>query len=240
MTLHRHYGPTTTVDQKRNNLFLKSVPFVQKADELHRSGSLALADAEEGGGDPVLGDAPPYPALLKAVFSHAYRFLHDQLTDRRYFEQWVMAYKYAAAAPASGRPFADYRWLMPPKDLSWADPFPVQTEGQDFVFFEEIPSTTRKGHLCVAAIGRDGLQEEPKIILEREYHLSYPFVFSWQGDWYLIPETQEANRIDVYKFDSFPYKVSLQDRHGERQSGRLLLEADGQWWMFVGITPRER
>jgi hypothetical protein len=243
VTVYQHHGPTDlrSIRLCRNNLLLKSVPFVSRAlARLQQTGSLdAFGDEEPCGGEDPLGTAPSSLAVLTALTSHVYRFAHDRFTDIRYFEQWVMAYKYGVGTDLPDRRFAGYQWVFPPKDRSWADPFPVQFQGQDWVFFEEVPFSSNRGRLAVAGVGPNGLTEEPKVILEREYHLSYPFVFRWQGDWYLIPETQEANRIDVYKFDAFPYQVSFHKTLMEnvRAVDTTLLEADGRWWMFVGITP---
>jgi len=239
--LHSQSGPTDprSISRSRNNLLWKSVPLAsRKLDELHRSGSLdPFENGQQNVGDDVLSEAPSNLTIVKAIASNVSRFVRDRITNRRYIDQWVIAYKYATCEECGDRKLADYHWLIPPKDRFWADPFPVQTDDGDFLFFEECLYSENKGHLCVAAIDQNGLKEEPKTILTRDYHLSYPFVFLWHGERYLIPETQDANRIDVYKFDAFPYGLSYYKTimNNVRACDATLFEADGSWWMFVAI-----
>ena len=61
----------------------------------------------------------------------------------------------------------------------------------DFVFFEEYRyrfwGRTQGGKGTIAAVEHraDGTWGERAIVLERDYHLSYPFVFRWQGRHYM-------------------------------------------------------
>ena len=242
--LHRHCGPSDrrSIRRSRNNLLWKSGSFVtRKLDELRCAGSLdAIASSQQHCDDAFSCDAPSNLTVLKAITSHVSRFVHDRIADRYYFDQWVMAYKFASTERSFDDGFADYRWLLPPKERSWADPFPVQNGGEYFLFFEEFLYRANRGHLCVAAVDENGLKEDPKTILKTDYHLSYPFIFSWKGEWYLIPEAQGANRIDVYKFDCFPYRVSYYKTvmNNVKAADPTLVEVDGRWWMFVAIASR--
>lgn len=242
--LHRYYGPTDrrSIARTRNNLLWKSASFIKrKLDELHRSGSLeAIASAQQQRyGESISCKTPSNRRMLKTIPAHALRFGRDRIADHRYFTQWVMAYSFGSSEQFFDRNFTNYRWLVPPKDRFWADPFPVQAGDRYYLFFEELFYSENKGHLCVAAIDQNGFKEEPKTILKQNYHLSYPFIFSWKGERFLIPEAQETDRIDVYKFDSFPYKVSYYKTlmKNVRAVDTTLLEAEGRWWMFVAMAP---
>jgi len=243
VTLHQHFGPihARSIRLSRNNMLWKSVQFVsRKLDELHRSGSIdAIAKKKECRADVVIGEGTgSNVTVMKSATAHVSRFVRDRFIGLQYFDQWAIAYKYSSCTDCVDRAFADYTWLIPPKDRFWADPFPVHTKEQDFLFFEECLNSESRGHLCVAAIDKSGLKEDPRVILSRGYHLSYPFVFSWEGERYLIPESREANRIDVYRFDSFPYNVSYYKTIMDNVDAvdATLFERDGRWWMFVGIA----
>ena len=242
LILHRHYGPTDlrSITKCRNNLFWKSAPFVKrKLDELHRLGSLkAIGSLPPGPSENSFGKMPSNLRMLKPIAAHALRFAYDRMADRRYFTQWSVGYKFTICDRLVDRDFADYQWLLPPTDRYWADPFPVKIGESYFLFFEEFLYAEKKGHLSVAALDQDGFKEEPKIVLEHKYHLSYPFIFFWKGEWFLIPEAQETNRIDVYKFDVFPYQLSYCKTLMEnvRAADTTLVEVDGRWWMFVAIA----
>jgi hypothetical protein len=242
MILHQYHGPTNlrSIKLSRNNLLWKSVPFVsRKLNELHRVDSVdALTTIQERGERAPLEGAPSNLKVVGPIASHVSRFLRNRRMERKYVDQWILAYKFSSSPGVFDHNFDEYDVLLPPKDRYWADPFPVTVDNRSFLFFEEFLYSEAKGHLCVAAIDKDGLKEEPKILLKLEYHLSYPFVFSWQGEWYLIPESQEGNGIDVYKFDSFPYKVSYYKTimEGVKAADTTLFEADGRWWMFAAVA----
>jgi hypothetical protein len=77
----------------------------------------------------------------------------------------------------------------------------------------------------------------PTEILKLDCHLSYPFVFEWQGDYYMIPETGQRNVVELYRCVSFPsewepHKVLLE---ANCPLDATLIELNGAWWMFVNI-----
>ena len=49
-------------------------------------------------------------------------------------------------------------------------------------------------------------------VLEKDYHLSYPFVFEFENNFYMVPETESNNNIELYKCTDFPRKWEY---HGE-------------------------
>ena len=71
--------------------------------------------------------------------------------------------------------------------------------------FFEAADTTGKGHIGLAT-SPDGLQwTYDRIVLTESFHLSYPYVFKYDGIYYMIPETYHANSIRVYQATNFPY-----------------------------------
>ncbi len=60
------------------------------------------------------------------------------------------------------------------------------------------------------AVSSDGLNwSYRQIILDEPFHLSYPYVFQWKGDYYMVPETTGAHSVRLYKADDFPYSWSF-------------------------------
>ncbi|NIR67375.1 MAG: hypothetical protein GWO10_27260, partial [candidate division Zixibacteria bacterium] len=43
-----------------------------------------------------------------------------------------------------------------------------------------------------------------QVILDETFHLSYPYVFKWQDEFYMIPETFETDSIRLYRASNFP------------------------------------
>lgn len=115
-----------------------------------------------------------------------------------------------------------------------ADPFMLR----GCMFFEVLRSDSNKGVIAMAA-SENGLDwNYRQIVLTEEFHLSYPYVFEWQGAVYMIPETLGANAVCLYQADEFPTRWSLKARliDGQHADPSIVRFAD-RWWLFSCSTP---
>lgn len=87
-----------------------------------------------------------------------------------------------------------------------ADPFALQYEGADYVFFEMYDRLKRKGCLGYRRIETDGRISRMKKIYEDDCHLSYPNIFRYKDDFYIIPESNQKQQLYVLKATHFPDK----------------------------------
>ena len=80
-----------------------------------------------------------------------------------------------------------------------------------------------------------------KAVLEKKHHLSYPFVFEHEGEYYMIPETAENQTIELYKSESFPFNWQWQMNLMENVTAvdATLYFHSNKWWMFVNLTENE-
>ena len=73
-----------------------------------------------------------------------------------------------------------------------------------------------------------------EVVLDEDFHLSYPQVFSHQGEYYMLPDTQSAGELLLYKADSFPSKWSrkavLIDT--AMQDPTLLIRSEDEFYIF--------
>ena len=161
-------------------------------------------------------------------------------------DQWFLAYRLSKGPDVSaGVPDGTiYRFkeLVPPSDRFWADPMPVFHEGKHYVFFEEYQFGAPKAHISVFELNSQGVPENMRVVLERPYHLSYPFVFKWRECWYMIPETSRARRVELYRSTGFPdswelERVLLDDIAA---TDATVVEIDNRWWMFVGVSANDK
>ena len=144
------------------------------------------------------------------------------------FEQWILGYRFHRD---------EFKYLIPPVGCFWADPFQIKVDGRFYIFFEEYVNSAGRAHISVVEVNRNGIVNGPTEVLKLDCHLSYPFVFAWQGDYYMIPETGERNVVELYRATSFPFewepeKVLLEANH---PLDATLIEVKGMWWMFVNI-----
>lgn len=75
----------------------------------------------------------------------------------------------------------------------------------------------------------------PTPVIQRPYHLSYPFVFDWQGEHYLIPESADNRTIELYRCKRFPDEWEFVHNLMENIQAydSTLLEHGGRWWLFA-------
>lgn len=85
-----------------------------------------------------------------------------------------------------------------------ADPFLIQEKDTFYLFFEVLGVDRGVIGLAASADGRRWRYE--RIVLEEPFHLSYPNVFKWKDDHYLIPESIAVNSVRLYKARHFPYE----------------------------------
>ena len=123
----------------------------------------------------------------------------------------------------------------PPESDQMADPFLWEAEGRNYLLFEEVPAGSSRGRLGCVEVFENGSCSEMKIILQRDYHLSYPCVVPANGELFLLPETAQAGRVDLYRFSRFPWEVELVSPLVE---GLALVDTtpillDGRWYFFT-------
>ena len=85
-----------------------------------------------------------------------------------------------------------------------ADPFMVKEGNTWYMFFEVFNSQSEHGDIGLA-VSKDGYHwTYRQIVLDKPFHLSYPYVFLWQNEYYLIPESCQADSIQLYRAEEFP------------------------------------
>ena len=178
--------------------------------------------------------APGNLETVRACAVLARRYLADKWAHARYREQWALAYQRCARDQFR---VDQCRMLIPPKDHWWADPFPVRAGADTYVFHEEMPVATGKGRIVVTVVDGDGRATAPFVVLERDYHLSYPFVFQWDGEFFMIPETGSSRQVELYRCTAFPSRWRLERvlLSGVTAHDPTLASMFGRWWLFANI-----
>jgi hypothetical protein len=153
-------------------------------------------------------------------------------------EQWALAYRFRSGPSDPNNTLYRFKNLLPPKESFWADPCVIHEEGRYYIFLEEYPYGTAKGHISVMELDKNGVVNGPTKVLERDYHLSYPCVFKWNNNYFMIPESAANRTIELYRSVSFPFKWELEKvlMNDVRAADATVVEVDGTWWMFVSIA----
>ena len=119
-----------------------------------------------------------------------------------------------------------------------ADPFVIFVNGKYYMFMEIKNIDTKKGDVGVAS-SDDGLHWNYEgIVLEEPFHLSYPYVFEYEGSHYMIPETLGGDAVRLYKSNNFPYdwKHHCDLINGQHADPSIFFH-DNKWWMFTCPIP---
>ncbi|MBY0612788.1 MAG: hypothetical protein K2P80_11455 [Beijerinckiaceae bacterium] len=130
---------------------------------------------------------------------------------------------------------AGHRWLPDDGKRYFADPFAFEHDGRTVIFCEEVPASTGKGIISRFEVDAEGRPGRPTIVLERPYHLSYPFVFEHEGEIFMIPETLANRTVELYRAESFPDRWSLDTVliSGVAASDATLIRHHGRFWLFA-------
>jgi hypothetical protein len=245
--IYRSYSHTDrrSVWRNKRNYYWKSSTFVmRKLVHLWECGNEALND-EGSTYTPYssrLYKTPTNLEMVRCISNLSSRYITDKVRNLHSFNQWIVAYKLKRESRGT-RDVPDgtchnFKTLIPPKDRFWTDPFPLEVDGRYYVFIEEFIYEKKKGHISVLEIGENGLVGNPSLVLQRDYHLSYPHVFRWNGDVFMIPETLYNRTIELYRCISLPDAWELHSVLMEDVAAvdATVTEINGTWWMFVNIA----
>ena len=98
-----------------------------------------------------------------------------------------------------------YHFLTQPEKSFWADPFIIQNNDHNYIFFEELKHDSIGAISCLE-IDKNFKIINKQIIIDKAYHLSFPNVFKHENNHFMIPESSANNSLDIYKCSNFPYE----------------------------------
>jgi hypothetical protein len=196
----------------------------------------------------MAGAARPVKRLVRAVRGmlgprpQAVTVAPDRL------QQWAIG-MYGGPSPLELSPLAECRSpVLTREDVTdvpadfVADPFLVRAESCWYLFFEVWNRRSGRGEIAVATSPDCIRWSYGQIVLRESFHLSYPHVFAWEGQYYMIPETAEDRSVRLYRALAFPTRWTLQ---AVLLTGTYFLDSTpfqvgDWWWMFAGTVGPER
>lgn len=237
-----------SVRRNRAHFYWQSAPMLAwKLRDLRRCGAEGLTDSAPGEDHPEaysrrIFTAPTNREMIshgvRLVSRHARQRIRSAVTR----EQWFLAWRQDQHPPEEdGRPnLAPFRFrtIIPPSDRFWADPFPYRVDGTTWVFFEEFVGRSQYPHIAVMQFGPNGPTSSATIALSADFRLSYPFVFGFEGNHYMMPETATRGCVQIWRADRLP---------SEWAPDRVLIDerplvdatmafVDGRWWIWAAST----
>jgi hypothetical protein len=245
-TIYRSFSSTNFVSlyRTRNRLYWKTAEFImRRLRDLQRYGwdyicSLCVCSDVDSRHE-VGPSTPTNLTMVLFLFGLLLALIARRGRALLFKEQWVLAVR-GRGAEASAKGWNGVRLIIPPADRFYADPFIYRQGDKTYVFFEDFRFNTAKGLISYFEIGPDGKYTEPEVVLERDYHLSYPCLFEWQGQTYLLPETGANRTVELYRSVEFPRRWERERVLMENIDARdaTLAYHNGRFWLFA-LVPVE-
>jgi len=203
---------------------------------------LLRACAGEGAPLAARPERPPAPFSTTRLLKRAARSLAARLLAPVRRRSEVRRHWNVALRPDDLTPdirhfdLAAYTPLPVDPEVFYADPFVVERDGRAFLFAEACPYATGKGVIACAELDADGIAGPFRTVLERPWHLSYPFVFEHQGKTWLAPEGSTHGGVELYRAVDFPHDWTFERRLLPEWPlvDATFFEHEGRLWLFAG------
>ena len=238
--VYEGFGATIGNSARRNRLVAlrRAIDFFKRSLIAVTCTGPSTAPAELPPDYPV-GPKPTVARVLRLGWRLAARIATNRWLALGWHRQWQIGYSFGDAPRPELR---SLRYLVPPRDRFWADPFAITEAGRLFVFFEEFRYRSRRGTIVAIEFDEQGeASHAPVPVLERPYHLSYPFLFRWRGGLYMLPETAENGTVELYRCEELPSRWRLERvlLTNVRAYDATLWQQGDLWWMFVSIASHD-
>jgi hypothetical protein len=151
--------------------------------------------------------------------------------------RWQLQFDIRERGQLPSDSYGSFRKLLSPRAIFWADPFVVAGDDCYWIFVEEFIYKKNRAHISVLKLGTEGNLIDSRKIIERPYHMSYPFIFKVNNIYYMIPETSRNKTIELYKCTDFPYKWEFEMNIMENVSAvdSTLFNYNDRWWLFTAM-----
>ncbi|MCP4007616.1 MAG: hypothetical protein GY725_25830 [bacterium] len=241
--LMRSLGATDKTSLQRNRgasarRAARLVPRCLRIAYLQGAQGLTAVEAEHSdSGKPRKRGRPGLFSTVLFLGRLATRLLNNRLSNRLRRNQWKIGWRRFQENTLAPIQVDSFRFLEPPPGHFHADPFGIRVDGRSFVFFEDLDFTRGRAGISCIDIDAQGQPGEIHPVLERDYHLSYPFVFQHAGEIYMMPETEENRTLELYRAIEFPTRWELATTLLEnvQAADATLHVEEGRTWLFVSL-----
>lgn len=212
-----------------------SILLAQLASPVGLAGTPGRARAEARRPEPTPSSASlarlaAYPLRLAG---RAGRLVVHLLAGRR---RWTVAIYPNAAPDRRAGPPADVE--AAPAGTYHADPILYRDpgSGRAYCFVEEVDMALDRGHIAVLSES-GGRWRREGVALAEPFHLSFPFLFRFDGALFMCPEAGQSGEIRVYRCTSLPLGWELEAvlMRDVSATDTMLFPHAGRWWMLTNL-----
>lgn len=154
-------------------------------------------------------------------------------TGRRW--RWEVAYSFTSWRRAV---LWRAKHVPNPKGHFLADPFALAEGGEHYLFVEDYVDAQRKAAISAYHVPRNGPPERIGIVLDEPFHLSFPYLFRFDGSLFMVPESSHNRDIRAYRCIRFPeiWKLETVIMSEVTAVDTMIFEHGGKWWMFTTMV----
>jgi hypothetical protein len=150
-----------------------------------------------------------------------------------YRERWSVSYTFTDWRRAA---FWRATTPKPPPGRFVADPFVWEHQGKTYCLVEDYSFRDKIGRISAFQIDKQGATQ-PEVVLAEPFHLSFPYLFEFNGTIYMCPECYASGEIRLYRSIEFPHqwefvKAIMKDVSA---SDTMLFEKGDRWWMLTNL-----
>ena len=117
-----------------------------------------------------------------------------------------------------------------------ADPFLWRQEARTYCLLEDYSYKKGIAGISVVELSKD-TSSPPKPVLNEPFHLSFPYLFEYQGTIYMCPECSASGQIRLYRATHFPeqwqfVKALMNDVVA---ADTMIFPRGDRWWMLTNL-----
>jgi hypothetical protein len=173
--------------------------------------------------------------LLAYIFNLLCYFCHAMLLKlKRQRVEWHVSY---SKGPWETTKLSSGKVILNPIGRYFADPFIICRNGRTICFVEDYSYQSKKGCISAIEIFDENSYKIIGPIITETFHMSFPFLFEYENDLYMTPETSECKSIRLYKSISFPdqweYQYDL--LNGDQFLDTIIIKRNDKWHLLTNL-----
>ncbi|MEM7133570.1 MAG: hypothetical protein AAF702_45170 [Chloroflexota bacterium] len=115
-----------------------------------------------------------------------------------------------------------------------ADPFVIRKDERTICYVEDYYYASKRACVTAVEIFENNKYRILGPVIQEPFHLSFPYLFEYDDDLYMVPESLDSNSVRLYKCLEFPSKwLYVKDIMSEvRVVDTMIFKDDNRWWLL--------
>ncbi len=168
--------------------------------------------------------------IYKVVFAFFKRIFESRIL--KIGDRWGVAFVHSKWEVASLRKGVV---IKNPTDHYYADPFVITKNDKTICYVEDYSRQAKKGCISAIEIFSNGEYKILGEIIKEEFHMSFPYIFEYENNLFMIPETSQSNSIRLYRCTDYPMKWEYQgDIFKDIDAAdTMVFLFNNKWWLLT-------